>query len=172
MTNKEIMRSALDAHVVSRLRELGFIGRYPHFRRESGNAVDLLSFQTNAWGGSFTVEISAIFPGSAKPNYELRDGKTEQTMTVEYTVKRHRLAGMYNGWFHYWDLYRRRTILHGTEYVSVPEKEARDYVPAKGFQCFQRFDEAQAVTVCAAVNAQLDEAFLWLDQFKKEQMQP
>ena len=170
MSNKEIMRAALNTHVISRLRERGFTGQYPHFRRESGVTVDLISFQTNSWGGSFTVEVSAIFPGSANPNYQLRGGKTEQTLTVEYTIKRHRLKGMYNGWFHYWDLYSRSSIFLGTEYISVPEKEAISFVPAKGFKCFQKFDEAQAVIVCQNVNAQLEDAFVWLERFKKEQM--
>lgn len=168
MTNKEIMRFALNSHVIPGLRERGFTGKYPHFRREKGNAIDLLSFQTNAWGGSFTVELSAAFPGTGDPNYRLAPGETEQTMDVSAAVRRYRLKGMYNGWFHYWDLYRRRILFFKPEYMSVPKREAGTFVPAKGFQLFQKFDEAQALRVCKAVNEQLEEGYDWLVRLKAE----
>lgn len=49
---------ALKDTVVPALRELGFSGSFPHFRRPSGDRIDLLSFQFDRWGGGFVIEIS------------------------------------------------------------------------------------------------------------------
>ena len=62
MTNREILKENLEKLVIEPLLKNGFTGRYPHFRRNRENCIELLSFQTNKWGGSFTVEVSAIFP--------------------------------------------------------------------------------------------------------------
>ena len=62
MTNRELMKKHILSNVVSRLLENGFTGKYPHFRRIDGDCIELITFQTNKWGGSFTVEVSAIFP--------------------------------------------------------------------------------------------------------------
>ena len=52
------MIGALKEIVVPTLRELGFKGSFPHFRRLSDNGIDLLSFQFDKWGGGFLIEIS------------------------------------------------------------------------------------------------------------------
>ena len=168
MSNKELMRSAIREHTIPRLRERGFTGKYPHFRREMEHGIELVSFQTNAWGGSFTVEVSAVFPGSPDSNFAQGCDKSPEAMTVFDTNRRHRLPGMYDRWFHYQDLYCRRTLLGGTEYQSVPEKEAAAFVPSKGFRLFRKFDAAQAEQVCREVNRQLDDAWVWLEKFKAE----
>ena len=49
---------ALKEIVVPFLREKGFSGSFPHFRRFSDNEVDLLTFQFDKWGGGFLIEIS------------------------------------------------------------------------------------------------------------------
>lgn len=52
------MIDALNAIVVPVLRERGFKGSFPHFRRPSVFKIDLLSFQFDKWGGGFLIEIS------------------------------------------------------------------------------------------------------------------
>ena len=74
MANRNIMLSALKEHTFPLLKEQGFTGKYPNFRRKLDNCIELISFQTNKWGGSFTIEVSAIFPGSVNPNYTLYEG--------------------------------------------------------------------------------------------------
>lgn len=165
MTNKEHMRAALRMHTIPWLWELGFTGSYPHFRREQEDCIDLLSFQTNSYGGSFTVEVSAVFPGHPESNRLHWDGEPEE-LNVFSTNHRHRLPGMYNGWFHYQDIYRRRILFH-TEYLAVPERETARFVPAKGFRLFRKFDAAQAAQVCLEVNRQLQDAWIWLEEFRK-----
>jgi hypothetical protein len=54
----ENMRRELKARVIPRLREMGFKGSVPHFRRVKGKRVDLLSFQFSSWGGQYAVNIA------------------------------------------------------------------------------------------------------------------
>ena len=55
---RESMDQALKGMVVPRLREAGFTGSLPHFRRRSGEAIDLLTFQFDRNGGGFVVELA------------------------------------------------------------------------------------------------------------------
>jgi len=48
----------LKEYVVPILRECGFKGSFPHFRRPTERAIHLLTFQFDRWGGGFTVEIA------------------------------------------------------------------------------------------------------------------
>ena len=168
MANREIMLSALKEHTFPLLKEHGFSGKYPNFRRKLDDCIDLISFQTNKWGGSFTIEVSAAFPGSANPNYTLYEGVTEDTFGVEATNRRYRLPGMYNGWFYYRDIYCKHTLFFGKIYYDVPEKEAANFVPQKGYKLVQKFDHDTARNICREINLQFDKAYKWLADFKKE----
>ena len=52
----------LKGKVVPILREKGFGGSFPHFRRIRSGQIDLMSFQFDKWGGGFVVEISKCGP--------------------------------------------------------------------------------------------------------------
>lgn len=52
------MDVALKTSVVPVLREMGFTGSYPHFRRAHVTHVDLLTFQFDVNGGGFQIEIA------------------------------------------------------------------------------------------------------------------
>jgi Domain of unknown function (DUF4304) len=56
---RDEMIAALREHVIPVLRERGFTGSFPHFRRISADAVHLLTFQFHPYGGSFIVEIAS-----------------------------------------------------------------------------------------------------------------
>ncbi|MFD1706722.1 DUF4304 domain-containing protein [Siminovitchia sediminis] len=58
MNDRKMMDVALKNIVIPKLREQGFKGSFPHFRRVSENDIDLITFQFNRWGGSFVVEIA------------------------------------------------------------------------------------------------------------------
>ena len=69
------MNNALKKIVVPYLREHGFKGSFPHFRRQNKENIDLISFQYNRYGGSFTVNLATCPPdgintewGSIPPN--------------------------------------------------------------------------------------------------------
>jgi len=51
------MNKALKATVVPVLRNLGFTGSFPHFRRRQPKRIDLLTFQFDRYGGGFVIEI-------------------------------------------------------------------------------------------------------------------
>ena len=55
---RDKMFAALKEIVVPTLRDMGFRGSFPHFRRERDEQLDLLTFQFSQWGGSFVVEIA------------------------------------------------------------------------------------------------------------------
>ena len=60
--DREAMDAALKELVVPVLREKGFKGSLPHFRRVKPDAIDLITFQFDKWGGGFVVEISKCPP--------------------------------------------------------------------------------------------------------------
>ena len=160
------MISALKEHTFPLLKEHGFIGKYPNFRRKLDNCIELISFQTNKLGGSFTIEVSAVFPDLQNKNYELYDGVTEETFGVEATNHRYRLPGMFDGWFYYRDVYRKSTLFFGTKYHDVTEKETANFIPQNGYKLVQKFDKTAAVQICNEVNCQLEKAKKWLKKFE------
>lgn len=166
MSNREVMLSALKEHTFPLLNEKGFTGKYPNFRRKLDGCIELISFQANKWGGSFTIEVSAVFPGSSTPNYTLYDGVSEDTFGVEATDKRYRLHGMYAGWFYYRDVYQKSTLFLGKVYHDVPEKEAAHFIPPKGYKLVQRFGKNTAIEICKEINRQMELAYTWLADFE------
>ena len=60
------MIKALKQHVVPVLREHGFKGSFPHFRRPTKRALHLVTFQFDKWGGGFVVEIAACPPDGVR----------------------------------------------------------------------------------------------------------
>jgi hypothetical protein len=56
------MISSLKSLFVSALRERGFKGSLPHFRRPTQDRIDLLTIQFDRWGGGFVIEISKCAP--------------------------------------------------------------------------------------------------------------
>ena len=166
MTNRELMKNHILSNVVSRLLENDFTGKYPHFRRVDRDCIELITFQTNKWGSSFTVEVSAIFPHAKDSNCALESIDIEK-VTVWNTNNRYRLKGMYDGWFYYQDLYAKRIIGFGKDYLAVSEKKKEDFVVPKGYKLVQEFNEETAKNICNVVNIQLEKAYKWLEKFKK-----
>lgn len=56
---RQKMQQAIKSIVTPRLRELGFKGSLPHFRRLANDSADLLTVQFNLSGGSCVVELAA-----------------------------------------------------------------------------------------------------------------
>jgi agmatine/peptidylarginine deiminase len=53
-----MMDTSLKEIVIPILREHGFKGSIPHFRRVNETNIELITFQFNKWGGSFVVELA------------------------------------------------------------------------------------------------------------------
>ncbi len=176
MTNKELMFSYLKKLVIEPLNNKGFTGKYPHFHKANEESIQLISFQTNKWGGSFTVEVSSLFPKRKDKNFSSKemndaewDYQSEKSLNVWCTNQRYRLEGMYDGWFYYRDLYVKRSIFFGKIYYDVKEKEAESFAPQKRYRLVQKFNDETAVVICNEVNKQLIKAFEWLEKFENEQ---
>lgn len=60
--HRKRMMSALKARFVPALRERGFVGSFPHFRRALPDRVDYLMVQFYSAGGSFVVEVGRTGP--------------------------------------------------------------------------------------------------------------
>lgn len=58
-TERDEMIKELKKVVVPLLREKGFKGSFPHFRRRLENRIDLISFFFDKYGGGFYIEIGA-----------------------------------------------------------------------------------------------------------------
>lgn len=58
----EKMVRTLKQIVVPNLRQRGFRGTFPHFRRLGQDKIDLLFFQFDLHGGGFVIEISKCPP--------------------------------------------------------------------------------------------------------------
>jgi hypothetical protein len=57
------MRQALQQHVVPALRQRGFTGTLPHFRRIGPEKTELLTFQFDRYGGGFVLALAEAPPG-------------------------------------------------------------------------------------------------------------
>jgi len=55
---RKAMGTALKDAVLPVLRARGFKGSLPHLRRPTPEAIELLTFQFDKWGGGFIVEIA------------------------------------------------------------------------------------------------------------------
>ena len=167
MTNAQIMKKHLEAKVIQPLLDRGFTGKYPHFRKEDDDCIELITFQTNKYGGSFTVEVSAVFPNRDNKNFVMYEGLIADRLNVWNTNERYRLKGMYDGWFYYHDLYAKRIMGLGKNFLSVSEKQKENFVAPKGYKLVQEFQEDTAKMICDEVNIQLKKAFRWLEKLKK-----
>src|SRR6185369_5808507 len=88
--HRQLMERALREVLLPRLREKGFNGSFPHFRRKLADRVDYLSVQFNSAGGSFVVEVVAA-PSDGKPLRFGRDLPVEK-LNVTYFKDRLRLG--------------------------------------------------------------------------------
>lgn len=58
VTDREKINNILKVNVVPFLREIGFKGTFPNFKRVDENKIDLLTFQFSQYGKRFVVEIA------------------------------------------------------------------------------------------------------------------
>lgn len=61
-SNRDEMIKNLNEIVVPVLRQLNFKGSFPHFRRQTTDRINLLTFQFDRSGGGFVIEIANCKP--------------------------------------------------------------------------------------------------------------
>jgi len=97
----DLMMQALKEHFLPGMRERGFRGSFPHFRRKRPDRVDYVMIQFRRGGGSFTINIGQSGPGglTAGPWADLPIEK----LTVGHLSARDRVSTVFWGgqWFEY-----------------------------------------------------------------------
>ncbi|WP_273126203.1 DUF4304 domain-containing protein [Bacillus weihaiensis] len=84
------MTNALKMVVVPYLREHGFKGSFPHFRRQNEDNIDLITFQFNRYDWSFVVELAVCTPEGVTMSW---GEKIPPNKVTAYDVNdRHRLS--------------------------------------------------------------------------------
>ncbi|OMC81588.1 hypothetical protein BK128_21685 [Viridibacillus sp. FSL H7-0596] len=91
------MVSSLKKIVIPILREKGFKGSFPHFRRIKENKIDLLTFQFDKYGGGFVIEVAVCPPDGVTHDWGKKVPSNK--VTAHDLYNRLRLNG--GEWFRY-----------------------------------------------------------------------
>jgi hypothetical protein len=95
---------ALQSKVVPNLRERGFKGSFPNFRRSTPHHIDLLTFQFDRYGGGFVV-VLAVGPLEGLTTY-WGEFIPPEKLVPSYLARSFRLGGSAeksDHWFRYDD---------------------------------------------------------------------
>jgi len=106
-TSREEMDAAIKAIIIPHLRELGFKGSAPHFRRDRDGACDVLTFDFFKAGGNFCIEIGRIVSGGFISHGRQIEPKGYKTSYIKPS-ERHRLGSVLTAnygdhWFDFGD---------------------------------------------------------------------
>jgi hypothetical protein len=96
---RDSMISSLKKIVIPILREKGFKGSFPHFRRIKENKIDLLTFQFDRYGGGFVIEVAVCPPDGVTHHWG--EKVPPNRVTAHDLNNRPRLNG--GEWFRYDD---------------------------------------------------------------------
>ena len=132
---------ALKSIVVPALREKGFKGSYPHFYRESGGHVDLLTFQFRSGGGSFVCEVSFAEPDRSNV-YIYKDTETKKLKTDQTTIRLRLGTDPDSGRNDHWFQFEKKGILSR----HSPEKAAKEVLGLLDTQAEPWWAEHQQTT--------------------------
>lgn len=99
----DAMRVSLKNLLVPVLRERGFKGSLPHFRRAKNDQIDLLTVQFDRHGGGFVVEVAKCSPDGFTTHWGRHIPPNK--VTAWDLNKRHRLGAPVGGdhWFRFDD---------------------------------------------------------------------
>jgi hypothetical protein len=128
---REKMNAALKSVAVPVLRERGFKGSFPHFRRLHSVHVDLVVFQFNKYGGSFVVEIACLTHEQLKSHWNAN--LSLANATVYDANKRHRLGAL-SGKDH-WFVYGKQNDEPGHQ--AVEPTEVYEHIASQVASLFQ-----------------------------------
>ena len=169
------MRKALDELVIAPLKQQGFEGEYPHFRRiTSDKRIELIAVEIGKgrYGNSFGICGSVIFPKEADilhRNYApVLDKLSLDEINVYYTWLRESLPGMSYGGFYYADVYEER--MEPSEdiprvwysYEAVSEKLAATFQPRENQRLVQKYDENTCVMLAEEAKRQMPQLLNWM----------
>lgn len=110
------MEATLKSLVIPKLRDIGFKGSFPHFRRQAESHVELLTFQFNLSGGSFVIESSVCTPKALEQHWN--SALTLKTVTAHDIGNRYRLGASAKGSDH-WFVFGKRNDEPGHEILQA-----------------------------------------------------
>ena len=105
-TSRKTMVKYLSEFVIPALRDIGFKGSFPHFRRITPERINLLTFQFDRHGGGFVIEITNCGPNGFTTSWgkEIQPNK----LTAHDVNKRKRIqanmsttSSLTDDWFRY-----------------------------------------------------------------------
>jgi hypothetical protein len=114
---RDSMITVLKRDVIPVLKELGFKGTFPHFRRINENKIDLLTFQFDRYGGGFLIEVATCPSEGVFLHWGEKVPPNKVTAHDLHPDNRLRLKGNKGVWFRY-DV----KILMGNIYEKVAKK--------------------------------------------------
>ncbi len=127
MTERELMKQALITYFLPELREMGFEGSFPNYRRISEQKADLLSVAFDKWGGSFAIEISyAYFSGGTCNLLPGQEKLPPEELTVYKTCERKRFPAE-GEWIHFCDCVHMKTR-EGEKIYFLTEKQKQAFL--------------------------------------------
>jgi len=97
------LESALREIVIPDLRQRGFRGSFPHFRRRLPSRIDLLTFQFALSGGSFVIEVAQCGPTGVTHSWKEvgPDKVTAWDLAVRLRLGSKPNQGQHDHWFTY-----------------------------------------------------------------------
>ncbi len=117
---REKMDMAIKEITIPFLRELGFKGSYPHFRREKDGKLNLLTFQFSLYSSRFVVEIT----NCPTKGYRMGPDKffKPSECRVQYMGYRWRIGSKRNN-TDYWYDFEKETLLG-----NIYKKRAKEII--------------------------------------------
>jgi hypothetical protein len=94
------MISSLKTIVISSLRERGFKGTFPHFRRLTDKKIDILTFQFDKYGGGFIIEVAVCSPEGHTHHWGEKVPPNKVT-AYDLPLNNRRRIGDKDDWFRY-----------------------------------------------------------------------
>ena len=98
---RDNMISILKKTVVPELRQKGFKGSFPHYRRINEIKIDLMTFQFDRYGGGFVIEVGVCSPEGVTHNWGERVLPNKVTAHDLPHNNRLRLKNSEGEWFRY-----------------------------------------------------------------------
>lgn len=100
-TERDSMISALKSIVIPKLREKGFKGSFPHYRRINEEKIDLITFQFDRYGGGFFIEVAVCSPEGFTHSWGEKVPPNKVTAYDLHPGNRLRLNDEGGQWFRY-----------------------------------------------------------------------
>ncbi|MBA2936891.1 DUF4304 domain-containing protein [Paenibacillus sp. CGMCC 1.16610] len=124
---RDIMIDALKTIVIPELREKGFKGSFPHFRRITDKKIDILTFQFDKYGGGFRLEIAVCSPEGL--THDWGEKVTPNKVTAYHLNIQNRKTILDNGnWFRY-----DKKTFFGSVYKKVASKVLKSFKKAEEY---------------------------------------